>query len=52
MYLIEYQDDEMRKAAEVSRDFSAAVHLLIRIIVKNKSEPISIDEIVRICYVW
>ena len=43
----------MRKAAEVSRDFSAVVHLLIRIvIVKNKSEPISIYEIVRICYVW
>ncbi len=27
--------------------------ILIRIIIaKNKSEPISIDEIVRICYVW
>ena len=51
--MIDYQGDEMRKAAEVSRDFSAAVHLLIRIvIVKNKSEPISIYEIVRICYVW
>jgi len=23
-----------------------------QLIVKNKSEPISIDEIVRICYVW
>ena len=46
--MIDYQGDEMRKAAEVSRDFSAAVHLLIRIvIVKNKSEPISIYEVVR-----
>ena len=32
---------------------SEVLLVLIRIIiVKNKSEPISIDEIVRICYVW
>ena len=43
----------MRKAAEVSRGFSAAVHILIRIIiVKNKSEQFRRNETVRICLFW
>ena len=35
-----------------SRDLASKQHQYESLIVKNKSEPISIDEIVRICYVW
>ena len=40
-----------RKRAR-SRDLAPKQHQFVSLIVKNKSEPISIYEIVRICYVW
>ncbi len=40
-----------RKRAR-SRDLAPKQRQIISLIVKNKSEPISIYEIVRICYVW
>ena len=42
----------LRKRQNVTARSASRGALLAKQTVKNKSEPISIDEIVRICFVW
>ena len=45
-------EDDSEESEEEKRDLAPKQRQFVSLIVKNKSEPISIYEIVRICYVW
>ena len=46
------QQEVAKKEKARSHDLAPKQRQYESLIIKNKSEPISIDEIVRICYVW